>query len=193
LLNCNWKTPAENFVGDAYHVGWTHAASLSVLGGELTAMSGNKMVPPDGAGTQVTTRFGHGLGILTNAGFYPDGGGVIYTASKHALVGVVKQLAYELAPKVRVNGVAPGGMKTELGGLKATGTEGTKLNQLDNLEDLVKHITPLHVMPSPSDYCGAYVLLASRANSSATTGAFINTDGGIGMRGFMTTAGGDDL
>jgi NAD(P)-dependent dehydrogenase (short-subunit alcohol dehydrogenase family) len=130
---------------------------------------------------------------ISNAGFYPDGGGVIYTASKHALVGVVKQLAYELAPKVRVNGVAPGGMKTELGGLKATGTEGTKLNQLDNLEDMVKHITPLHVMPAPADYCGAYVLLASRANSSATTGAFINTDGGIGMRGFMTTAGGDDL
>ncbi|HEY8857582.1 MAG TPA: aromatic ring-hydroxylating dioxygenase subunit alpha [Rugosibacter sp.] len=68
LLNCNWKTPAENFVGDAYHVGWTHAASLSVLGGELSALSGNKMVPPDGAGTQITTRFGHGLGILTNAG-----------------------------------------------------------------------------------------------------------------------------
>ena len=68
LLNCNWKTPAENFVGDAYHVGWTHAASLSVLGGELSALSGNKMVPPDGAGVQITTRFGHGLGILTNAG-----------------------------------------------------------------------------------------------------------------------------
>lgn len=136
---------------------------------------------------------GNVIFTISNAGFYPDGGGVIYTASKHALVGVVKQLAYELAPKVRVNGVAPGGMKTELGGLKATGSDGAKLNQLDNLEDLVKHITPLHMMPLPSDYCGPYVLLASRANSSATTGAFINTDGGIGMRGFMTTAGGDDL
>ncbi|HQN69755.1 MAG TPA: SDR family NAD(P)-dependent oxidoreductase, partial [Anaerolineaceae bacterium] len=136
---------------------------------------------------------GNVIFTISSAGFYPDGGGVIYTASKHALVGVVKQLAYELAPKVRVNGVAPGGMKTELGGLKATGSDGAKLNQLDNLEDLVKHITPLHMMPLPSDYCGPYVLLASRANSSATTGAFINTDGGIGMRGFMTTAGGDDL
>lgn len=68
LLNCNWKTPAENFVGDAYHVGWTHAASLAVLGGELSALSGNKMVPPAGAGVQITTRAGHGLGILTDAG-----------------------------------------------------------------------------------------------------------------------------
>ncbi len=136
---------------------------------------------------------GNVIFTISNAGFYPDGGGVIYTASKHALVGVVKQLAHELAPKVRVNGVAPGGMKTELSGLKATGTDSSKLNQLENLDDLLKHITPLHVTASPSDYCGPYVLLASRANSAVTTGAIINTDGGIGMRGFMSAAGGDDL
>ena len=37
-------------------------------------------------------------------------GGVVYTASKHAVVGLVRQLAFELAPAVRVNGVAPGFM-----------------------------------------------------------------------------------
>nr|AGN90996.1 dioxygenase alpha subunit DbtAc [Paraburkholderia fungorum] len=68
LLNCNWKTPAENFAGDAYHVGWTHAASLKVLGGELSALAGNQVLPPDGTGIQITTRFGHGLGVLWNAG-----------------------------------------------------------------------------------------------------------------------------
>ena len=40
-------------------------------------------------------------------------GGVVYTASKHAVVGLVRQMAYELAPRVRVNGVAPGFMRTE--------------------------------------------------------------------------------
>lgn len=68
LLNCNWKTPSENFVGDAYHVGWTHAASLAALGGELSVLAGNKVLPPEGAGLQITTRHGHGLGILFNAG-----------------------------------------------------------------------------------------------------------------------------
>src|SRR5262249_50915426 len=43
------------------------------------------------------------------AGFNSGGGGVLYTASKHAVVGMIRQLAAELAPQVRVNGVAPGG------------------------------------------------------------------------------------
>ena len=43
-------------------------------------------------------------------------GGVVYTASKHAVVGLVRQLAFELAPRVRVNGVAPGFMRTDIRG-----------------------------------------------------------------------------
>ena len=43
------------------------------------------------------------------AGFNSGGGGAIYTASKHAVVGLIRQLAVELGPRVRVNGVAPGG------------------------------------------------------------------------------------
>ena len=48
-------------------------------------------------------------------------GSVVYTASKHAVVGLVRQLAHELAPKVRVNGVAPGFMRTDIRGPKALG------------------------------------------------------------------------
>ena len=28
VVPCNWKFPAENFGGDAYHVGWTHLSAL---------------------------------------------------------------------------------------------------------------------------------------------------------------------
>jgi len=42
---------------------------------------------------------------LSNSALYSAGGGPVYTASKHAGVGIMKELAYELAPKVRVNAV----------------------------------------------------------------------------------------
>lgn len=64
VVHCNWKAPCENFVGDAYHVGWTHASSLAVSGSMLAPMSGNAALPPAGAGIQVASRYGHGHGIL---------------------------------------------------------------------------------------------------------------------------------
>src|SRR6185369_13788916 len=50
---------------------------------------------------------------LSNSAHYPDGGGVMYIASKHAALGVVRQLAHEFAPHVRVNAVSPGATKTD--------------------------------------------------------------------------------
>ena len=58
---------------------------------------------------------------ISNAGFYPNGGGPLYTAAKHAVVGLVRELAFELAPHVRVNGVAPGGIGTDLRGPNSLG------------------------------------------------------------------------
>lgn len=68
LLSCNWKVPTENFVGDAYHVGWTHAAALSGIGGELAGLAGNRAeMPFDDFGLQFTTRHGHGFGVIDGA------------------------------------------------------------------------------------------------------------------------------
>ena len=54
---------------------------------------------------------------VSTSGFYPGRGGVLYVASKFAVRGCVIALAHELAPEVRVNGVAPGGtLGTELTG-----------------------------------------------------------------------------
>lgn len=128
---------------------------------------------------------------VSNAGFYPGGGGVLYTASKHALVGVIRQLAHELAPKVRVNGVAPGGMRTNLSGLAATGTADVRPNQGANFEEMLSSVTPLAIAPTPADYCGPYVLLASKENAAPMTGVVINTDGGFGVRGIMRVRGGE--
>ena len=58
---------------------------------------------------------------LSNASFYVNGGGTVYTAAKHACLGLMRELAYELAPHVRVNAVAPGGMNTDLRGPASIG------------------------------------------------------------------------
>lgn len=121
---------------------------------------------------------------LSNAAFYPDGGGPLYTASKHAALGLLRQLAYELAPHVRVNGVAPGAMATGLRGPAALGQAGARLYEAAGDWDLrVRPALPLDRIPTVEDMTSTYVLLASREASRATTGAVVNCDGGIGVRG----------
>lgn len=41
-LKCNWKFPAENFIGDAYHAGWTHVSAAMVLFGQNVELRKDK-------------------------------------------------------------------------------------------------------------------------------------------------------
>lgn len=58
----NWKFPAENFICDWYHVGWTHAAAMKLVGGPAAGIVGNAQFP-DFGGIQIATRHGHGFGV----------------------------------------------------------------------------------------------------------------------------------
>jgi NAD(P)-dependent dehydrogenase (short-subunit alcohol dehydrogenase family) len=129
---------------------------------------------------------------VSNAGFYPCGGGPLYTASKHAVVGLIRQLAYELAPKIRVNGVAPGAIPTDLRGPAALAMAERSIAELP-MREMVERGLPLGKLPEPHEYTGSYVLLASANNSSTATGSVIICEGGIGVRGFGNAAGGRDL
>ncbi|MEU9886333.1 SDR family NAD(P)-dependent oxidoreductase [Sphaerisporangium sp. NPDC051011] len=133
---------------------------------------------------------------LSNASFYVNGGGPLYTASKHACLGLMRELAYELAPKVRVNGVACGGMNTDLRGPEALAMSDRSISAsfAKKGPDTPPPPIPLHDSSTdPRDFTGPYVLLASGAQSGPITGHAINVDGGIGVRGFATAAGGDHL
>lgn len=129
---------------------------------------------------------------VSNAGFDPGGGGPIYTASKHALVGLIRQLAYEWAPVVRVNGVAPGPIETDLRGPAALGQENRSISEVRLGETAVQHL-PLARVPDAQDYAGAYVLLASRRDNRAATGGVVMLDAGIGVRGIGRPRGGAKL
>jgi 2,3-dihydroxy-2,3-dihydrophenylpropionate dehydrogenase len=133
---------------------------------------------------------------LSNASFYVNGGGPIYTASKHASLGLMRELAYELAPKVRVNGVACGAMNTKLRGPEALNMQERTLAASFAKKKPGDPPPPIPLHDSstdPSDFTGSYVLLASREQSGPITGQAIEVDGGIGVRGFATAAGGDHL
>lgn len=129
---------------------------------------------------------------VSNAGFHPDGGGVLYTVSKHAVVGLVRQLAFECAPHVRVNGVAPGVIRTDLRGPAALGLEERSIGAMLE-DDLLAGSLPIDRVATPADYVAAYVFLAAPGESGQATGSIINIDGGFAARGLGRARGGDAL
>lgn len=126
-----------------------------------------------------------GCVILTGsfASFNAAGGGVLYTASKHAVLGLVRQLAYELAPDIRVNGIAPGVAATRLRGLSSLG-QGTTDAVLDGTERAL----PLQEIADLDAYAGAFTMLAS-ADGTAMTGTMITVDSGLSIRGIAKPGG----
>lgn len=133
---------------------------------------------------------------LSNASFYVNGGGPVYTASKHACLGLMRELAFELAPKVRVNGVACGGMNTDLRGPETLAMKDRSISSsfAKRGPDSPPPPIPLHDSSTdPRDFTGPYVLLAAREQSGPITGEAISIDGGMGVRGFASDAGGRHL
>lgn len=120
---------------------------------------------------------------VSTSGFYPGRGGILYVSSKFGVRGMIVQLAHEVAPKIRVNGVAPGGTtRTDLRGLKSIGLNERSLGSAPNRDKDLKSRTPLKIAMSPEDHAGSYVYLASD-RARGITGTIINSDGGIGVRG----------
>ena len=53
IMPCNWKFPAENFGGDAYHVPWSHLSAVK------TSFSTGVTTKPDTTGSMVSPGNGH--------------------------------------------------------------------------------------------------------------------------------------
>ena len=92
-----------------------------------------------------------------------------YGATKGAMVSLTRALARELAPKTRVNGVAPGIIETPMiAGLLQTRAEETFAQ------------TPLKRLGQPSEIASVIAFLCSPA-ASFVTGETIQVNGGIYM------------
>lgn len=119
---------------------------------------------------------------VSNSGFYPGGGGVLYVASKHAVVGVIKQLAYELSPDIRVNGVSPGATDTAMKSVEGVSEKAQPLNHISGFHDTAADAVPLKRIAKPVDHAHLYMTLANNDLSPLTTGTIIHSDGGWGVR-----------
>lgn len=122
--------------------------------------------------------------VLTEStsAYYPGRGGSLYVASKFAVRGLVTTLGYELAPEVRVNGVAPGGtLSTDLRGLETLDLDGRRLDGPDRAAELAAR-NPLGVALSGADHAWSYVFLASD-RARGISGRVVHSDGGMGIKG----------
>lgn len=120
--------------------------------------------------------------VLTSstAAYAADGGGAVYTATKGAILALVQQLAYEFAPAVRVNGVAPAGIaRSQLRGPASLGMEGFKQSDIPEDAFLAKFrsISLLQELPEPEDYALPYIFLASRQNLIVTGQTWVADQG----------------
>lgn len=89
-----------------------------------------------------------------------------YNISKAALIFMTRQLAFELAPSIRVNAVAPAVVKTRLSAL---------LWEADEAAAAASH--PLGRLGEPDDIANAVVFLCSE-QASWVTGVVMEVDGG---------------
>jgi NAD(P)-dependent dehydrogenase (short-subunit alcohol dehydrogenase family) len=115
---------------------------------------------------------GHGsvVNIASVAGLHPSPGIAYYGVSKSALIGLTMQLAAELAPRVRVNSVAPAVVKTRFA---------AALYEKD--EDKAASAYPLSRLGEPEDIGAAAAFLAS-SDSAWITGQCLVVDGGLSLR-----------
>jgi NAD(P)-dependent dehydrogenase (short-subunit alcohol dehydrogenase family) len=96
-------------------------------------------------------------------------GGTAYTASKHGVGGLINQLACEFAALgVRVNGVAPGAIRTNITRDMADTT---------GVDDAIKAATPLGRWGEAEEIAGPVLFLASN-EASFITGTLLRVDGG---------------
>jgi NAD(P)-dependent dehydrogenase (short-subunit alcohol dehydrogenase family) len=116
---------------------------------------------------------GHGkiINLASDLGIRGGANWAAYAASKGGVVALSKSLAWEWAPTVTVNIIAPGPFDTP-------GNAGA-FSKPEVLE-MVKANIPLRMVGDPREHLGPLAVLLAGTGSDFMTGAVFRVDGGVG-------------
>lgn len=112
--------------------------------------------------------YGSIVNIASAAGIQPNRGLASYGTAKAGLIALTRNMAQDLAPRVRVNAIAPGAVRTSA--LDAVAS-------MPEIEQAMVDAIPMGRLGEPEDIAAAAVYLASRA-ATFVTGAVLRVDGG---------------
>lgn len=155
-----WGAPAEDHPLEA----WDKLISLNLMGTFVMSQQAAKKA-------MIPAKSGRIINVASVAGLYASDPAVVrtvsYNATKHAVVGLTRQLAAEWGVHgITVNAICPGFFPSKM-------TAAT----LDSTGELVRKNTPTRRLGGPEDLKGLALLLASDA-SRHITGEAISVDGG---------------
>jgi NAD(P)-dependent dehydrogenase (short-subunit alcohol dehydrogenase family) len=158
---------AEGWLDDMSMTDYDALIDVNLHGVVYTVQAAARHMKRQRSGSIVTTASTAGL---RNDPYTPYS----YAIAKAGVVNFTKQAAHDLARwNVRVNAIAPGPFKTNLGGGAPTSAAA---------EDMWKAVVPLGRMGDPAEIRGLALLLASNASSFMTGGVY-PIDGGALLQG----------
>lgn len=113
------------------------------------------------------------INISSIAGIEPIYGLSIYSAAKGGIIAITRALALELAPRIRVNAIAPGVVRTKMG------ESLLKVLNIPEEEFIEKH-TLLKRIVEPEEIAEAVMFII---NTPSITGQVIVIDAGMSIKG----------